>query len=215
MIATVIRLSRLHFPVTTLGPGDRIGIWLQGCSIRCPGCVSMDTWDVQRGGTTVESVLDAMGDWFSHANGVTISGGEPFDQPDALLVLLQGLRDRHSGDILVYSGYPLESLPLQRFSGLIDAVISDPFDVDAPQLLAIRGSDNQRLTALTLLGRERFGLLAEASDDGSSHLDLFFDNEAGEVFIAGVPRRGDLLRLQRLLVEAGHRAATTEDPRNS
>ena len=39
-----VSISRLHFPVTTLGPGHRIGIWFQGCSIRCEGCLSMDTW---------------------------------------------------------------------------------------------------------------------------------------------------------------------------
>lgn len=38
-------LSRLHFPVTTLGPGRRIGVWFQGCSIRCAGCISRDTWE--------------------------------------------------------------------------------------------------------------------------------------------------------------------------
>ena len=40
---TMLALSRMHFPVTTLGPGNRIGIWVQGCTIRCPGCVSADT----------------------------------------------------------------------------------------------------------------------------------------------------------------------------
>ena len=41
---TGVGVSRLHFPVTTLGPGRRAAIWLQGCSIHCRGCVSRDTW---------------------------------------------------------------------------------------------------------------------------------------------------------------------------
>jgi anaerobic ribonucleoside-triphosphate reductase activating protein len=213
MNSTSIRLSRLHFPVNSLGPGRRIGIWLQGCSIRCPGCISMDTWEAQRGHTTVESVLEALEEWLADADGFTVSGGEPFDQPEALRVLLSGLRERHSGDILVYSGYPLEDLPIQSFSGLFDAVISDPFEIDAPQTRAIRGSDNQRLTALTPLGRMRFDKLLTAAGETPSPLDLFFDHDAGDVFIAGVPRRGDLLRLQRMLLNAGHKAGTTEDPR--
>ena len=53
-----IALSRIHFPVTTLGPGRRIGIWFQGCSIRCPGCISMDTWAQGRGNTTIEEVVE-------------------------------------------------------------------------------------------------------------------------------------------------------------
>ena len=54
---TPISLSRLHFPVTTLGPGRRIGIWFQGCSIRCPGCISADTWAFRTAAAMVTDVL--------------------------------------------------------------------------------------------------------------------------------------------------------------
>jgi anaerobic ribonucleoside-triphosphate reductase activating protein len=37
-----IAVSKAHYPVTVLGPGKRIGIWL-GCRIQCKGCVSQDT----------------------------------------------------------------------------------------------------------------------------------------------------------------------------
>ena len=87
-----IALSRIHFPVTTLGPGRRIGIWFQGCSIRCPGCISMDTWAPGRGITTIDEVVNAVAQWLPVADGITISGGEPFDQPIALLDLLGRLR---------------------------------------------------------------------------------------------------------------------------
>ena len=54
-----MRLSRLHHPVTTLGPGRRAGIWFQGCTIRCPGCMSVDTWPRRpERNVTVTSVLD-------------------------------------------------------------------------------------------------------------------------------------------------------------
>ena len=43
-----LQLNKAHFPVTALGPGRRIGIWVQGCSIQCPGCVSLDTWKPDR-----------------------------------------------------------------------------------------------------------------------------------------------------------------------
>ena len=84
-----IALSRIHFPVTTLGPGRRIGIWFQGCSIRCPGCISMDTWAPGRGITTIDEVVSAIAQWIPTADGITISGGEPFDQPVALIELLE------------------------------------------------------------------------------------------------------------------------------
>ncbi len=60
--------------------------------------------------------------------GITVSGGEPFEQFAALLALLGELRQRSRADILVYSGYPLEHLhaQLEQAAGLIDALISDP-----------------------------------------------------------------------------------------
>lgn len=138
MTATPLFLSRVHFPVTTLGPGRRVCIWFQGCSIRCPGCVSLDTWAPRRNGTTTECVMSAISPWLEEADGVTISGGEPFDQPAALKSLLMDLRARSSADILVYSGYALETLNLTAFAGLIDALIADPYRWDQSQTLALR-----------------------------------------------------------------------------
>ena len=37
-------ISRLAHPVTNLGHGVRAGIWTQGCTIGCPGCMARDTW---------------------------------------------------------------------------------------------------------------------------------------------------------------------------
>jgi anaerobic ribonucleoside-triphosphate reductase activating protein len=134
-----IALSRIHYPVRTLGPGARIGIWFQGCSIRCPGCVSMDTWVEGQHVTTLDEVKEGLLPFLALSDGVTISGGEPFDQPETLLALLQWLRDVHSGDIFVYSGYTYEALQqhLVAFDGLIDAVMTDPFRQDIGQTLAL------------------------------------------------------------------------------
>lgn len=214
MTSTPLHLSRIHFPVRTLGPGARIGIWFQGCSIRCLGCISMDTWDPRAGRTTVAAVLDAIRPWLAEADGITISGGEPFDQPEALLHLVEALRGAQGGDILVYSGHPFEALPLRRFAGLIDAVVADPFDARAGQTLALRGSDNQRLVPLTTLGRERYGVGARLGSTAET-LDIMFDDQTGEIFLAGIPRPGDLRRLADLLAAAGHDAATTEDARHT
>jgi anaerobic ribonucleoside-triphosphate reductase activating protein len=74
--------------------------------------------------------LEQISRWIPDADGITISGGEPFEQPEALIALLSALRKRTSIDILVYSGYPIESLNLilSQSSGMIDALISDAFD---------------------------------------------------------------------------------------
>lgn len=201
-----IRISRLHFPVTTLGPGRRIGIWFQGCSIRCPGCISMDTWATASGETSVGAVLRQLLAWLPDADGFTISGGEPFDQPEALLALLRGLRRLSASDILVYSGHSYERLRhlLEIADGLIDALISDPFDLDAPQTQMLRGSDNQRLHCLTPLGHQHFSAMPRSV----KALDVMFDDD-GSVWFAGIPSRDDFQRLRELLIDQGHHVQTS------
>jgi anaerobic ribonucleoside-triphosphate reductase activating protein len=206
-----LELSRLHFPVTTLGPGRRIGIWFQGCSIRCEGCISADTWGSGRGGTTVENVIEALAPWFSSAEGITISGGEPFDQASALHLLLNNIKGQTAIDILVYSGYPLELIgeKVRAMDGLIDALITDPYDSRASQTLMLRGSDNQRLHLLTRLGTTRFAGFNRTSHAGEMTLDVMFD-EDGAAWIAGIPRPGDMQRLTQILADQGHKAVTSQ-----
>ena len=211
---TELALSRVHFPVSTLGPGRRVGVWFQGCTIRCPGCISLDTWAPGRGLTTVAATLEAVSPHLADADGLTVSGGEPFDQPDALRVLLRGWRERHAGDVLVYSGYPLEALEaaLGTMRDLIDAVVADPYLEHATDTLALRGSDNQRLAILTELGRDRFGG-STVPRVKERTLDVMFDDARGEAFLAGIPRRGDLARLRSLLAAQGHEVTFTQDVR--
>lgn len=208
---TSIGISRIHYPVTTLGPGKRIGIWMQGCSIRCPGCISADTWAPGRGVVSVADVIERIEPWLGEADGVTISGGEPFDQPDALSALLAAIRLRIQADILVYSGHPFEVIArkVAELGGLVDALISDPYLADAPQTLALRGSDNQRLHCLTPLGEARFGCFRDAQSNNTA-LDIMFDDD-GAVWLAGIPHRGDWERLQRRLEQASVALRTSAD----
>jgi anaerobic ribonucleoside-triphosphate reductase activating protein len=212
-----IALSRIHFPVRTLGPGARTGIWFQGCSIRCPGCVSMDTWVEDQHVTTLDEVKEALLPSLSQSDGVTISGGEPFDQPEALHALLQWLRDVHSGDLFVYSGYTYEALQqhLAAFHGLIDALMTDPFRQDIGQTLALRGSDNQRLFFFTELGRQRFTTFERQRGEVDRALDIMFDDYTGEIFLAGIPARDDLNRLAGQMKAEGHRLIVTADKRTA
>lgn len=212
---TKIFLSRLHFPVTALGPGRRVGIWLQGCSLRCPGCVSADTWATGRGRTTVEQVLMAARPWLQIADGITISGGEPFEQPEALVVLLDRIRSVFAGDVLVYSGYEREEIDgtLARAEGLIDGLITGRFEQGQAQTLPLRGSDNQQLHLLTPLGQSRFaGFVCADRVEANRRLDVMFD-EDGSVWFAGVPARDDMARLVQILSTEGCRVSISSDKR--
>jgi anaerobic ribonucleoside-triphosphate reductase activating protein len=206
-----ISLSRVHFPVTTLGPGRRLAIWLQGCSIRCPGCISSDTWVARTPDLEVSELLERIGPWLQECDGVTVSGGEPFEQPDALGHFLREVRRSKDTNVLVYSGRPLEELrahPLIQ-ERLIDCLISDPFDSREPQTKHLRGSDNQRMSLLTPRGEEVFGGLDRPATDADRRLDVMFDH-GGAVWLAGIPSRGDMAKLQLILEGEGTYLRTTE-----
>lgn len=204
-------LSRIHFPITSLGPGKRIGIWFQGCSIRCIGCISEDTWRKGIGETTVQEVMQAIQPWVKEADGITISGGEPFDQLDALGELLTEVRACSSGDVLVFSGYSLSFLrdALSQMPGLIDALVSEPYDHNEQQTLPLRGSDNQIVHRLTPLGESLYVDVDDSSKWKTNSLDLMFDGE-DTFWIAGIPQRGDMQRLRKILESNGIESATSE-----
>lgn len=208
---TTAHISRLHFPVTTLGPGRRAAVWFQGCSIQCSGCISADTWATGIGKTTVDEVLATLAPWADEADGLTISGGEPFEQPEALEALLRGWRRISAGDVLVFTGYPLAAVRpwLATCEGLIDGLISEPYDRRAPQTRALRGSDNQILTILTAAGR-RFEAYERPTGPADRRLDVMFDAEGGAWF-AGIPARGDFTTLRRALKAQGHRVILSDD----
>lgn len=205
-----IMLNKVHFPVTTLGHGRRIGIWFQGCSIGCKGCISKDTWTAGPSHqTTVQALLglcDALAP--EDIDGVTISGGEPFEQPEPLSLLLRGLASRRSRqapplDLLVYSGFPLSRLQ-RRFPeilGQVDAVISEPFVATKAPGDRWQGSSNQRLTAFSDLGRARYG--QEYEQAGAARIQIGLDDES--IWFIGVPGPSDMEMIEQAARERGLR----------
>jgi anaerobic ribonucleoside-triphosphate reductase activating protein len=69
----ILYLNKAHYPVTTLGPGRRIGLWLQGCGLGCPGCLSQDTWAVSTDSAIPLSLLLA---WCQEVAQDGLDGGD-------------------------------------------------------------------------------------------------------------------------------------------
>ena len=210
-----IFLSRLHFPVTTLGLGRRVGLWFQGCGIRCPGCVSADTWEHGVGETTVAAVMETIAPWLAEADGVTISGGEPFEQLPALEELLAAVRGEIGADkdVLLYSGRSWESIAgrVLGWPGWADVVISEPFLQSAPQTLAWRGSDNQTMHLPTELGKSRYSAWLDAPRSALPKvMDVFLESDT--LWMAGIPEPGGMESLEAALAGAGFSFATSRAP---
>jgi len=140
-----ILISLIHYPVYVLGPHERIVVWTQGCSIRCRGCISFHTWEFDQNKAMQIEDLALIIKQFP-CKRLTISGGEPFDQPAPLLEFLKAIR-KDFDDILIYSGYTIEKLQkkyLEHLS-LIDALIDGPFIDGLESEWSYKGSENQRI----------------------------------------------------------------------
>lgn len=206
-----VLINKLHFPVEVLGPGRRVGIWMQGCTIRCFGCISRDTWAADaRFAVDIDEVLQWIASLPTGAvDGITISGGEPFDQPDALRQLLDGLhvwREAQAVDIdlLAYSGRAEDELrrDFGDILGKLDAVVPEPFVQGEPTTLPLRGSANQDVVVLSELGTERY--TGDALDNLAAQrqrVQLEVDEES--VWMIGIPQQGVMRRVQRQAADAG------------
>lgn len=140
-------VARILYPVKVLGPGRRIGIWFCGCRRRCQGCSNPELWDFQKKYmTTVDVVVDLVRK-IAHDNpidGFTITGGDPFEQPEELADLLPFLREI-SPDILIYTGYKLPELECRFPSiiSLISVIVDGEYVEELNKGSILRGSDNQ------------------------------------------------------------------------
>jgi len=138
------------------GPGERFVLWVQGCSIRCPGCCNPDTWSTApRRAVTVRRLLREILT-SPEIEGVTLTGGEPFEQPEPL-ASLAGEVQAMGLSMFVNTGCELDELvspAQQRLLEMSDVVVSGPYrqELDRPGL-PWQGSSNQRVVFLS----DRYG----------------------------------------------------------
>ena len=93
------------------GPGIRSVIFLQGCDLHCPGCQNRSTWDIKKGKeVNIDSLVEEIKTKVFNKK-ITISGGEPLFQKEALRELINKLYEE-GFDITLYTGHLKEEVPL-------------------------------------------------------------------------------------------------------
>jgi anaerobic ribonucleoside-triphosphate reductase activating protein len=204
-----LQVNRIAYPVTVLGPGRRLGIWVQGCSIHCPGCGSVDTWAPDGGeAKDVEALSSEIADIMveEKMTGLTITGGEPTEQAESLVGLIDRMRfklealDAEPVDVLVFSGRSARTVKTRALSlwTAADAFICGPYRPDRPGDRPLLASSNQKLFMLTSLGRKRFSGVGKSTERFlQAHV------EDGEITLIGLPGSGDLERLEEVLTARG------------
>jgi anaerobic ribonucleoside-triphosphate reductase activating protein len=132
------------------GPGARFVVWLQGCTLGCPGCFNPTTHDA-RGGSE-RSIEELAAEIPDDVEGLTLSGGEPLQQADAAIALLELARAR-SLSTLAFSGYSIDEIrALPRGPDVLarlDVLIDGRYIAGERLATGLRGSANQRIQLLT------------------------------------------------------------------
>ncbi|RUM58323.1 MAG: radical SAM protein [Persephonella sp.] len=184
-----IIINLIHYPVYTLGVGKRIGVWFQGCSIKCKGCMSKYTWKFDK--KYVRDVNEVLREILSYpSKNITISGGEPFDQPKALEYLLKKLKLNGFKDILVYTGYEYEEIK-DRYKDIlkyIDVLISGRFVEGLETEYIWKGSDNQKMYIFNKKLEKIYNEYRKKKKN--KHLQIVEKNS--DIYILGIPYQKDI-----------------------
>lgn len=134
------------------GPGVRTTIFLTGCTLNCKNCFNKEYQNFHFGKVFDEKAFEEVMDCLSDANisGLSVLGGEPFDNLAGLREFITKVRANSEKDIWIYSGYTFEEL-LEKDGAMdvlknIDVLVDGRFVEDLKDLkLKFRGSSNQRI----------------------------------------------------------------------
>ena len=195
--------------VEGLGPGQRVVLWVRGCTLACPGCMTPELWahhSSEKWRSIAEiahELLPALRE--ENCAGLTISGGEPFQQSQALAALIHCLRAQIELELMVYSGFALEELvsnaDCAEFLSQIDLLIDGRFQNANSNEKQWRGSDNQRLHLLSVRAQK---YEAETERKMPDERVLGVQMLGANTFrIVGIPKRGDLRKYRQAMEARG------------
>ena len=139
------------------GEGVRFTVFFQGCSHRCKGCHNPNTWAKKENNRSLNDLFAEIDYVTPLLDGMTLSGGEPFEQPEAAYEIAKYAKQ--SGlNVWAYTGYTYEQLTdlsnpnysvwnqlLQEIDVLVDGRFVEEL---ADDTLYFRGSKNQRILHL-------------------------------------------------------------------
>jgi anaerobic ribonucleoside-triphosphate reductase activating protein len=203
-----VRVLRFLSDTVAEGPGRRAALWVQGCSIRCPGCFNPHSWPAAGGDMIPWPQLAdrvraaAVG---HDIEGLTLLGGEPFDQAGPLAALAEAVRAAGLS-VMTFTGHVLEDLRAagrddwDRLLAATDLLVDGPYLAQRPERhRPWVGSDNQRFWFLT----GRYAHLAADLEALANRLEIRI-SPAGEVAVNGFAPVGiledlltaDLVRLR-------------------
>jgi len=203
----VLRVARTKEKCSVLGPGVRAVIWFHGCSLNCPGCIAHEM-NISKSYTPYSP--DELVAWVRSIDGIegiTLSGGDPFDQPKlAILEFLKIVKRETTLGVMCYTGRTLGDLLSREDNqinreilGLIDILVDGPYEQLKNEGHQWRGSSNQVIHFLTNRYAHHQTEVVK-SKRREIEIDLNLENRLA---ISGIPEVGFLKRLRTQLESRG------------
>lgn len=191
-VDTEISVAKIISRSSIYGPGRRVVIWVQGCSLGCQGCWNEDLWPFKGGeSVSINSIIQPIDT--AEIEGITILGGEPLQQPKSTLELIRQARSVGLSTML-YTGFEPHELkgPALRALILSDIAVVGRYRESARDIgLRWRGSSNQRI----LMMSERY---ADLKVDEMNEVEVHMD-EDGRIEMVGYPTMGLIRDLETRL----------------
>lgn len=149
----LINLAGIEYDSVVDGPGLRTTIFVQGCDHHCPGCHNPETQGVGGYFTDIKQLAQELTKGDGDVK-LTLSGGEPMLQADALFDLLYEISNilgvERRLNVWCYTGFTWEQVQandsMKHLVDVCDVVVDGPFVLALKDAgLLFRGSSNQRL----------------------------------------------------------------------
>lgn len=179
----ILRLANTQSNSHIYGPGNRFVIWTQGCSLECPGCWNKEFWSFDAGydQSVDELVIEIKKN--DEIEGITILGGEPLEQSEAILSLIKTIK--HYGlSVMLYTGFEEEELNNTQLEciNLSDIVIMGRYIASLRDTsLRWRGSSNQQIKLIS-------DVYSDLEIDEREEVEVTLDPD-GKVSMVGYPQK--------------------------
>ena len=176
MVNSIIESSSIY------GPGDRFVIWVQGCTLGCKGCWNTQMWEQGIGQKlSIDRILEMIQS-YPQLEGITILGGEPFEQVEGVYDLIMKVKETDL-TVMLYTGFELNEFTekMAECYENSDIVIAGRYRHELRDAgLLWRGSTNQIIESPT----QRYDV---DEFEEAQEVEIQVNHDTGEIIITGYP----------------------------
>ena len=190
---TMLKISHYIDNTRVLGPFIRSALWVHGCNRSCKGCIAQEMNTQVPKNYDIEELAKFFLEVES-AEGITISGGEPFLQAEALYELIRQIRECRDYGVIVYTGNTYEELLVSDDSWVhkllsqTDILIDGRYIEELDDGIPYRGSSNQKIILLSDRYRDSYEDYYLKGTKRNIEIKVTGKN----VYLAGVPSKNGL-----------------------